>query len=39
MLRSNVTLNSGMSGTMMTTPKGDKLLMAANSQRDIVRPE
>ena len=39
MLRSNVTLSSGMSGTMMTTPKGDKLLMAASSQRDIVRPE
>ena len=32
-------LNMGISGTMIDIPKGDRLLMAASSQRETVRVE
>jgi len=32
-------LNMGTSGTMIDMPKGDRLLMAASSQRETVREE
>ena len=36
-LRSREVLSMGTKGTMMETPKGERLLMAASSQRETLK--